>query len=230
MNDFEKQRLGMYESVLVLLSENRDIVSSVRSFTSSSTRLRKMMDEIRRVDKELSSEILDKTIQNAKAKDELIISLDPVTAALFGYAKQRNDLALKEKTRLTKSQFVRMLDKDLIDRAEGIRALALAHIVDLKKAGITPNALMILGDKLAAFRNTLGNKVVSLISSTKVMFLSDLFRKADDILSVMDGFVETLEDEFEEFYDEYLEARDINNQDQKKALMELEEDDDGGEE
>lgn len=230
MNDFEKQRLGMYESVLLLLSENRDIVSSVRSFTASSTRLRKMMDEIRKVDKELSSEILDKTIQNAKAKDELIISLDPVTAALFSYAKQRNDLALKEKTRLTKSQFVRMLDKDLIDRAEGIRALALTHIVNLKKAGITPNDLMVLGDKLTAFRNTLGNKVVSLISSTKVMFLGDLFRKADDILSVMDGFVETLEDEFEEFYDEYLEARDINNQDQKKALMELEEEDDGGDE
>lgn len=227
MNDFEKQKLGMYETVLTLLAENKDIVSTVRSFGANITKLRKAMDEIRKVDRELSSEILDKTIQNAKAKDELIIYLDPVTSALFNFARKTNDLPLKEKTRLTKSQFIRMLDKELTDRAEGIRVLAMSHSPQLKKFGVFPSDISLLADKLNAFRNTLENKVTSLISSSTVIFLSDLFAKADDILGNMDAFVESLEDEFDEFYDEYLEARDLSNQDQKKALMELEEEDEG---
>lgn len=225
MNDFEKQKLGMYESVLMLLAENKDIVSSVRSFGANISKLRKAMDEIRKVDRELSSEILDKTIQNAKAKDDLIISLEPVTSALFNHARKTGDVMLKEKTRLTKSHFVRMLDKDLTDKAEAIRALAAAHAPHLKKMGIYQSDIKFLTDNLNAFRNTLGNKVVSLISSSTVVMLSDLFAKADDILSIMDAFVESLDDEFDEFYDEYLEARDLSNQDQVKALMELEEED-----
>jgi hypothetical protein len=223
MNDFEKQKLGMYESVLTLLSENRDIVSSVRAFTSNSFKLRKVMDEIRRLDRELSSEILNKTIQNANAKEELIVALTPVTSALFNLAKDTNDLKLKEKTRLTKSHLVRMLDKDLMDNAEAIRLLALAYVVQLKKFGISPSNVHLLTDKLAFFKNTLENKVTSLISSSTVLMLSDLFKKADGILTVMDMFVESLEDEYEEFYEEYIDARDIENQDLKKSIMDEEE-------
>lgn len=225
MNDFEKQKLGMYESVLTLLSENKDIVTTVRSFSSNITKLRRAMDEIRRVDKELSSEILDKTIQNAKAKDELIIFLEPVTSALFNFARKTDNFTLKEKTRLTKSQFVRMLDKDLMSKAELIRELGEANLAHLRKFGVRQHDIEALAERLGVFRSTFDNKVSSLISSSTVVFLSDLFAKADDILTVMDAFVESLEDEFEEFYDEYLESRDLSNQDQKKALMELEEED-----
>lgn len=225
MNDFEKQKLGMYESVLLLLAENKDIVSTVRSFGANISKLRKAMDEIRRVDRELSSEILNKTIQNASAKDELIIVLEPVTTALFNYARKSNDIMLKEKTRLTKSHFVRMLDKELTDKAEAIRVLAVANAPHLKKMGIFQGDIKFLAENLNTFRNTLENKVSSLISSSTVVFLSDLFAKADGIMSTMDAFVESLDDEFEEFYDEYLEARDLSNQDQAKALMALEEED-----
>ncbi|MDP4175311.1 MAG: hypothetical protein Q8933_15155 [Bacteroidota bacterium] len=224
MNDFEKQKLGMYESVLTLLSENRDIVSSIRSFTSNSTKLRKVMDEIRRLDKELSSEILDKTIQNAKAKDDLINAVYPVISGLFNFAKMTNDLSLKEKTRITKSHLYRMLDKELMDKAEAARMFALTYVVQLKKFGITTNLIHELTNQTSVFKSTLENKVSSLISSSTVMLLSDLFKKADGILGIMDQFVETLEDEYEEFYVDYLDARDLENQDVKKILMEEDED------
>lgn len=224
MNDFEKQKLGMYESVLTLLSENRDIVSSIRSFTSNSTKLRKVMDEIRRLDKELSSEILDKTIQNAKAKDDLINSLYPVISGLFNFAKMTNDLSLKEKTRITKSHLYRMLDKELMDKAEATRMFALTYVVQLKKFGITTNLIHDLANQSSIFKSTLENKVSSLISSSTVMLLSDLFKRADGILGIMDQFVESIEDEYEEFYVDYLDARDVENQDVKKILMEEDED------
>lgn len=225
MNDVEKKKLGMYESVLTLLAENKDITSTVRSFNSTITKLRKAMDEIRRTEKALSSEILDKTILNARAKDNLITALVPVVSALFNYARQTNNIELREKTRFTQSHLVRMLESELIKKAEGIYLLAEKYISMARIPGLNNRTLAELSDQTDAFRNTLAKKISSLIDSTTVMFMNDLFNNADNILTVMDTFVEQLPEEYEEFYDEYIYARDLENQDQVKAMMELEEED-----
>ncbi|MCU7496559.1 MAG: hypothetical protein HF314_16810 [Ignavibacteria bacterium] len=223
MNDVEKKKLGMYESVLTLLAENKDITSTVRSFNSTITKLRKAMDEIRRTEKALSSEILDKTILNARAKDNLITALVPVISALFNYARQTNNIELREKTRFTQSHLIRMLDSELIKKAEGTHLLAGKFMAMARIPGLNNRTLAQLSDETEAFKNTLANKVSSLISSSTVMFMNDLFNNADAIMTQMDKFVEQLTDEYEEFYDEYIYARDLENQDQVKAMMELEE-------
>lgn len=187
------------------------------------------MDEIRRTEKALSSEILDKTIQNTKAKDNLLVCLMPVTSALFTYARQINDISLREKTRYTQSHFVRCLESDLVNKAEIIRTLAERNLAQLKKYGIGTRELDALMSATASFRNTLANKVSSLISSDTVMLMNDRFNNADNLLTQMDVFVEALPDEYEEFYDEYIFARDLENQDQVKAMMELEEEEEEGE-
>ncbi|HEX2866738.1 MAG TPA: hypothetical protein VHO03_06835 [Ignavibacteriales bacterium] len=225
MNDVEKKKLGMYESVLTLLAENKDITTTVRSFNSTITKLRRAMDEIRRTEKALSSEILDKTILNARAKDNLITAVVPVISALFNYARQTNNIELREKTRFTQSHLVRMLDSELIKKAEGTYLLAEKYMSMARIPGLNNRALAELSDKTGVFRNTLANKVSSLIDSSTVMFMNDLFNNADAIMTQMDKFVEQLTEEYEEFYDEYIYARDLENQDQVKAMMELEEED-----
>ncbi|MGE5399231.1 MAG: hypothetical protein ACM3S2_02445 [Ignavibacteriales bacterium] len=224
MNDIEKKKMGMYEAVLGLLAENKDITSGIRSFSSNIIKLRKVMDEIRRKEKELSSEILEKTIINANRKDDLLVALVPVTSALFNFARQTNNVELREKTRLTQSHFIRLLDAELTNKAEAIRILALKHIVELKKFGITTNSIHNLGIKIEYFRNSLNNKIASLISSDTVMQMNNLFGDADNILTQMDKFVEMVNDEYEEFYDEYIYTRDLENQDESKELIELDED------
>ncbi|MCU7493243.1 MAG: hypothetical protein ACM3UR_02695 [Bacteroidota bacterium] len=225
MNDVEKKKLGMYESVLTLLAENKDITSTVRSFNSTITKLRKAMDEIRRTEKALSSEILDKTILNARAKDNLITALVPVISSLFNYARQTNNLELREKTRFTQSHLVRMLDSELIKKAEGTYLLAEKYMAMARIPGLNNRTLADLSAQTDAFRNTLAKKISSLIDSSTVMFMNDLFNNADSIMTQMDKFVEQLTEEYEEFYDEYIYARDLENQDQVKAMMELEEED-----
>ncbi|MGE5430390.1 MAG: hypothetical protein ACM3QX_04910 [Syntrophomonadaceae bacterium] len=225
MNDVEKKKLGMYESVLTLLAENKDITTTVRSFNSTITKLRRAMDEIRRTEKALSSEILDKTILNARAKDNLITALVPVISALFNYARQTSNIELREKTRFTQSHLVRMLESELINKAEGAYLLAEKYMSMARIPGLNNKTLADLSANTGIFRNTLANKVSSLIDSTTVIFMNDLFNNADNILAQMDKFVEQLPDEYEEFYDEYIYARDLENQDQVKAMMELEEED-----
>jgi hypothetical protein len=219
----------MIESVISYLGENRDIISNVRSFSWTINKLRKVIDEIKRKEKVLSSDILEKTIQSAKVKDELIFSLIPISTALFNYAKEIDDLPLKAKVKMGQSYFVRLRDTELLDKSEMLRIIALNVLPQLKKYSISMNTLHNLRLKIDEFKGALGNKVVSLISSSTVMEMNELFLEAEKFLKQMDSFVEVIGDDFPDFYDEYLEVRSVENYDAKKTLMELEGEDDGDE-
>lgn len=227
MSDHEQNKLSMFESVISYLGENRDITSNVRSFSWAINKLRKVMDEIRRKEKVLSSDILGKTIQSAKVKDELVFTLIPISTALFNYAKEVDDIALKAKVKAGQSYFVRLRDTELLDKSEMLRLIGLNILPQLKKYGISLNTFHNLKLKIEEFRNALNNKVVSLISSSTVMEMNELFLDAEKYLKQMDVNVEALGDDFPEFYDEYLEVRALENYDAKKSLMELENEEEG---
>lgn len=224
MSENEQNKLDMYEAVLTLLGENKDIISTIPAFNWAISKLRKTIDEIKREDKMISAETFNMTIQTSKIKDELIFTLVPVASALFNFAKSTNNLALKEKTRYTQSHFVRMLDKELIEKADMLLLFADKYLPKLKNYHINADTLKKLSAVQSTFKSSLGNKIASLISTSALTPLTELFNEADKILSkYMDVYIENLIDEYEEFYDEYLWTRDVQNLDDKKALMELEE-------
>lgn len=224
MSENEQNKLDMYEAVLTLLGENKDIISTIPAFNWAISKLRKTIDEIKREDKMISAETFNMTIQTSKIKDELIFTLVPVASALFNFAKSTNNLALKEKTRYTQSHFVRMLDKELIEKADMLLLFADKYLPKLKNYHINADTLKKLSAVQTTFKSSLGNKIASLISTSALTPLTELFNEADKILSkYMDVYIENLIDEYEEFYDEYLWTRDVQNLDDKKALMELEE-------
>ncbi|MCU7494532.1 MAG: hypothetical protein HF314_01310 [Ignavibacteria bacterium] len=224
MSDKEQNKLDMYDAVLSLLSDNKEIVSNIPALVSSISRFRKVVDEIRREERTISSEAFEITIRTSKLKDDLIFSLVPVASGLFNFAKENGDLRLKEKCRITQSHFVRMLDRDLLEKAEILRSLAKDHLLKLKKYGINAQKLSEVQAKMTSFRNSLGNKVASFVSTDTMTPLQELFNEADRILSkYMDNYVESLNGSYAEFYDEYLWTRDIENQDAVKVMMELEE-------
>lgn len=226
MSENEQKQLDMYEAVLLLLSENKDIISQMPSFNWAISKLKKVIDEIKREDKVISHETFEITIKTSNIKDNLIFGLVPVVSAVFQYARSSNNLALKEKTRFTQSHFVRMLDKELIERAEVILPIAYKNLAHLGKYGISKKTLEDLGTRIQDFKNILDNKLASLISTSALTPLTELFNEADKILSkYMDVYAENLVEEYEEFYDDYLWTRNVENLDDKKALMELEDED-----
>lgn len=227
MSDTEKNKLNMYESVVSICLENREIVNTVRSFPWSITKLRKMIDEIKRKEKELSTETLEKTIITYKLKDELIFSLVPVVSALFSFARENNNLSLKDKTRHSQSYYVRLRDKELLDKAYAIYSLAERSLPRLKKFGIGITALNDLKSKADHFKNALDNKIISFISSNTVLSMNTLFNEADKLLTDhMDIFMEALSGDFEEFYEDYLLARSVEEEplfDEEEEALEVEE-------
>ncbi|HEX2867835.1 MAG TPA: hypothetical protein VHO03_12375 [Ignavibacteriales bacterium] len=224
MSDKEQNKLDMYDAVISLLSDNKEITSNIPALMSSISRFRKVVDEIRREERAISSEAFEITIQTSKLKDDLVFSLVPVASALFNLARENGDLKMKEKCRITQSNFVRMLDRDLLEKAEVLRIFAKENIHKLKKFNVTSQKISDLQEKMDLFRNSLGSKVASFVSTNAMTPLQDLFNEADRILSkYMDNYVESLNGSFPEFYDEYLWTRDTENQDAVKVMMEIEE-------
>ncbi len=222
MTDLEKSKIYMYEAVVSLLLENRDIVTLIRPFHTSLNKLRRLIDEIEKKEKELSSQTLSKTIEASKAKEELIPVLSQITSALFIYAKQAGDIKLKEKTRCSNSYFVRLRDSELIDYSSAILNIANKNIASLKKFDITKSHLELLNVKLEQFKNALDNKITGIMSGETVTSITELFVEADNIVSQqMDRYVEILGEEYEEFYDEYLSTRAMESEENEIESLEL---------
>jgi hypothetical protein len=224
MSDNDKKRLSMYENVISYLQENRDIISLNRSFYYSLSKLRKMVDAIKIRDKELSSDTLEKTVITYNAKDELILALISVTAALYNFARQRNDITLKEKTRVSQSFFVRLRDVELINKASGIYQIANLNFNDLQKFNVTKESMQDLKAKLDRFSSALDTKVNSFITGDAAVALSNSFNEAESILSnQLDKLVEQFDSIFPEFYDDYLLIRSMENiEETEEEEMELE--------
>jgi len=224
MSDNDKKRLSMYENVISFLQENRDIISLNRSFYYSLSKLKKMVDEIKIRDKELSSDTLEKTVKTYNAKDELILSLVSVTAALYNFARERNDITLKEKTRISQSFFVRLRDVELINRASGIYQIANLNSNVLQKYKVTKQAIQDLKAKLDRFSSALDTKVNSFITGDAAVALSNSFNEAESIINnQLDKLVEQFDSVFPEFYDDYLLIRSMENiEEGEEEEMEME--------
>ena len=210
MSDSEKNRMSMYETVITYLLENKDVISINRSFSHAISKLRKVIDEIKIKDKELSSDALEKTIITNEAKDDLIFALVPVTSALYNFAKESANIELKEKVRLSQSNLVRLRDNELLNKSIAVHHFAGIYISKLGKFRIKKNVLHALNQKIEKFRDALDNKIVTFVSSNAVLSLNASFQDAENILNnQLDKLMEPFSDEYEEFYDDYLSIRSM---------------------
>lgn len=224
MTDNQRTKILMYESVLSYLGENKEITSTIRAFSWAINKFRRHVDEIKRKDKEISSQTLEKAVTASAMKDELIFAVAPVASALFAYARQNNDLALKQKTRLSQSYFVRLRDSELIDAVNGIYSLAEKHKKELKGKLSAGQVLDDLKEKTARFKNALDDKINSFVSSNSIEEIHELFEAADKIINQnLDSFVEALSDMYPEFREDYLYVRILENYELEGELIEAEE-------
>lgn len=224
MTDNQRTKILMYESVLSYLGENKEITSTIRAFSWAINKFRKQVDEIKRKDKEISSQTLEKAVTASAMKDALIFAVAPVASALFAYARQNNDLALKQKTRLSQSYFVRLRDSELIDAAIGIYTLAEKYKKELKEKISDSQVLEDLKEKTARFKNALDDKINSFVSSNSIEEIHELFEAADKIINHnLDSFVEALSDMYPEFREDYLYVRILENYELEGELIEAEE-------
>ncbi|HEX2962025.1 MAG TPA: hypothetical protein VHO43_09565 [Ignavibacteriales bacterium] len=224
MNDIEKKKYGMYEDVLNLLTRNIDLSLGLGPAAFLMTRLRRVMDEIEQTDKDTSSIVLDAAAENAAGRDGLLADLAAVSSALFNFSRQSGNVELRDRTRYNQSYLMRLSDLELLNKAEALRMLALKYVAEIRRMGITPNTIHNLGLKIEYFRRSLEKRVLSSGAVLENRQMSELFSIADGILESTDKLIDPLSGDFEEFYEKYVYLRDFENQDGRKALWGLEED------
>jgi hypothetical protein len=210
MSEYEKNKLLMYEIVITYLLENIDIISYNPTFLNAISKLKYAIERIKFKDIELSSDILRKTILTYKAKEDLIFTIIPVTTSLNNYAKEKNNIKLKEKTRLTQSYYIRLRDTELIEQSLAIIYFAKKYFKGLGKYGITKNSIQTLNIEILKFKNTLNNKSITFASNSTNISLVDSFTVAENVLTnQIDRLVEPLNLENQEFYNDYLTIRSM---------------------
>ncbi|MCU7492019.1 MAG: hypothetical protein ACM3UR_09510 [Bacteroidota bacterium] len=221
MSRSEKAKLELYTAILSYLNENRNVTCNIRAFMWSISKFRKLTEEIRCKQMELSSESLEKSLQVSKAKDDLILLLLPVITSLHNYAKETKDVQLKSTTRVTYSQIVRIQDRELIEKTLMITRLAEKYMTRMRRQEITIHTLQNLRYKAEKFRLLLEDRFFSFISSSALLAMNALFAEADKMLyNFIDNFVESLSEGYPEFHRNYLKIRNFQAREKKAALSE----------
>lgn len=226
MTDIEKIKFGMYGEVLNLLGKNIDVTLSIKPVSVLMTKLGRIVDEIERIDKVQPRELIGKTAEVSFRREHLLNDLINVSSALFNYARQTGSIELRDGSRVNPAGLLHLKDEEILLKAEALRMLALKYVPELRRMGITPNALHNMGLKIEYFRRSLESRDFYSGEVCAGKGLSELFSDADQVLENADYLIEPLSDEFEEFYDEYIAVRDLEGRGERKALLDLKEDED----
>jgi len=224
MNDVERKKMLMYEEILTFLRENRESTTGVQGINSNALKLYRVMDEIRNTEKLVSSETFKRTIKTNESRENLIARLLPIISKMQKFARDNNDVLLKERTKLSQSNLVLYKNYELLNKAILLESLAEKHIQQLKKYGLRSENIAALKNQISEFHTISSDNGTG--PNTAAFILEKLFIQADSIITNIDEIIENyVEDEV--FYEEYVYVKEQQYEealDEKDELLyELEE-------
>jgi hypothetical protein len=143
------------------------------------------------------------------AEDDLIASMLRVGPALFAYANNVNDAALREKSNFSKTSLRRMRDMELVVVGNALYATAMEVSDKLADYRISADTLAELKAKVDAYEKAVGAQGSSVSQhSTAVINIAETFRAIDVLLTdKIDPLMQTLEKDEPVFFREYKQTR-----------------------
>ena len=118
------------------------------------SRLRKLMEEKRRVEERFTTGTIEKGIQTSNAKNDLVFALVRLGSVLYTHG-------IVEAGKCRVSYFMRLKHGDLIQNASEFIEMAKENSSLLRKAGFNRLAIPILQSKLKKFEDSLEDKVLN---------------------------------------------------------------------
>lgn len=212
MKTLESYRLNRYDSIARVLTENRAVVAHSRELSFSTSKLCKIIEDIRRKQKEFSLQLQSGHQRVLKLKDELTMILSAVAMALSALGKETENTELKNASKISRKELFSMNDDLLIAKALSIYSLAERYGRELKEYNISRNSLQFLKSRTGEFKYALNeNRAKHCFLNYSVIKLDELFMQADEVLENIDGFVEVLSTSYSEFSRDYLNIRYTSN-------------------
>lgn len=212
MKTLERHSLNRYDSIVRVLTENRAVVAHMRELSFSTSKFCKIVETIRRRQKEFNSRFHSGQLRVLKIKDELIMILSASASALYALGKNKGNEELTGASKVSQKELFGMDERILLEKSMNIYRFASRYCGELKDYGISKNSLQFLKIKTEEFKSALiENRAKYYYLNPSIMKLDDLFMQADKILKNIDGFVEVLGQSYSDFSRDYTTIRHAKN-------------------
>ncbi len=211
MNNMQENKFSMYEGLLTFLNEYKTITDEAPAFMSVIQRLSEQIQEIRRKDTARSKVAAGKTAGKEQAKTRLIDSVIPIAAALSVYALSKENAALREQMKLSKTGLRRLRDTELVTITSDCHKTALEYLTDLAAYGLNETQVADLKTRIDAYQAAQTGKESAVAKRiTARGTLKDMFRQTDSLLSQeMDILVKVIAPKHPEFAAAYRTLRSV---------------------
>ncbi|MBZ0200898.1 MAG: hypothetical protein K8H86_13590 [Ignavibacteriaceae bacterium] len=201
---------SMLRSVDGLLKLNTVIVDTVAAFKRAALELSGLLTEVSELETTKPSTTTGKTEKKQNAKYALCEAGANLCSAIRVYAEETEKPDLLMEARYTESDFKRMRDTELPDKAGAVKNLATQNLAVLADYGVDQAEIDSLAALITAYNAAMGEKddiVADSIYSTEA--LDGLADKGRAIIKRLDLFTDRMQTKQPEFCGKYLTARRI---------------------
>ncbi|MGE5681878.1 MAG: hypothetical protein ACM34K_13445 [Bacillota bacterium] len=209
MSSMDEKRIANYDSMVSLLTCNRDIISTTRAFSYSALKFFNVINIIKRRQQVLKYQHFRKTFRTIKCKDDLIMHLLYFTDVLTSYAeKTGNKKMLTAYRKLTADYLLILSANKLINKAIKIHLAVEKILPVLREFNVNEQALHTLAGRIEDFKGTLSYHLeAECISGINEGQIEELFLNAEKLLANMDTYVSNMYTSYSGFYNQYVAVR-----------------------
>ena len=209
MNKTQINKLRMFESVQLVLSNHSQIFSQLIDLVACQQRLNDGIQQIAQYRQVQETDNSGLTETKIDLRANLITKVLQLSAALKAYAISINNKELKTKADYSKSNLTQAADQVLYDIGILLVNLATSLLPELNKYFITPEKLSEVSSLLVDFHAAIPQKrVANSVSKVSTLNIGELFNSVTKMLKEeMDVLMLLFAENEPDFYNAYKNAR-----------------------
>ena len=219
MNERMENKYTQMKGTNEVLKQNSATVDTIPNMKLKALDFDGKIIEIGNKDAERKTAMKGKTADKRDSFDELVDPTLKVSSGLYLLGKEENRNDLIEIGSLRKADLEKKRDTEVDILVQPVLTAGNANAAALIPFGVTGAMLLDLEAKLLAYNTSLAKKEGAMGNQTGMTkSLSTLFKEADDIQDSLDGYMEILRTDHQEFYDIYKASRVIWNLGESKYM------------
>lgn len=213
MTNREENKLNMFQSVRSLLEKFIQITADAPAIGRATERLKNLIVRIEEIHQKHKTIAKGKAAEKDYLEDEMMNDLVAFNYALYAGAGEQKDTVLQAQTKATESDFKKMRQSELLERAKSVLAQAETHKDMLIDNGIDQVRLDLFKNKLLKFETALKSLgATAAEKSAARQELDSAFEETDQLLTnTLDPLIEVFRSNQPEFYNQYYSARVIKD-------------------
>jgi hypothetical protein len=209
MRKHQENSYTTYEALDIWFDVNKTKLALIAALVRFIAEFKTLLDSIKLSKGKVDDTTVGKTQVKYDAEDALVALMLQVGSALYSYATDIDDAALRQKSNFSKTALRRMRDMELVAAGNALYTAALAVVDKLADFGITTDILSSLKDAVDAYENAVGEQGSGVSQhTTAINSIAETFRAIDRLLTEkIDPLMLSMEKDNPVLYREYKQTR-----------------------